>query len=270
MYQVPLELETRDSSAPRVEICVDSAAGARVAREAGAARIELCSALELGGLTPSEGLLRHALEEFGGPVVVLLRPRAGDFVYDASELRTIEHELDTALRHGPRGVSGIAVGVLTRDGEVDVRAMDRILDRARPLEVTFHRAFDLCRDLDRALDAMLHLGIDRVLTSGGRASAASSTSTIRRLVERAGARLSVMPGGGVTAANVSAVLTETGAREVHGSAGEWCDGVTVRDDALEFRARAPRDAAYRVTSLERASEFVRNARTAVASRRVES
>lgn len=260
MYQVSLEMDIKDSSRARVELCVDSAAGASIAREAGADRIELCSALELGGLTPSEGLLRQSLAEFSGPVVVLLRPRGGDFVYSESELRTIEHDLDVALRLGPRGVVGVAVGVLTRGGDVDVRAMDRILDRARPLQVTFHRAFDLCRDLDAALDALLALGIDRVLTSGGAVDASAGASTIRRLVARAGTRLSVMPGGGVRADNVRAILESTGAREIHGSAGEWREGIAHGEGELSFRAAAPRDADYRVTSLEKARAFVTRAR----------
>jgi copper homeostasis protein len=257
---VTRELDTRDSRPIRVELCVDSGAGARVAREAGADRIELCAALELGGLTPSEGLLAQALEEFGKPVVVLLRPRAGDFVYDRSELRTIERDLDTALRLGPHGVTGVAVGVLTRDGEIDVAAMDRILDRARPLEVTFHRAVDLCRDPLRALDALLALGIDRVLSSGGAPNVEAGESRLKEMVERAGDRIAVMPGGGVTPENAARILAATGAREIHGSAGEWFNGIAAEHSALEFRARAPSDAAYRRTSPARAAEFVRRAR----------
>ncbi len=245
----------------KIELCVDSGAGAAVAQDAGADRIELCSALEVGGLTPSLGLIEQARDHFRGPIVLLVRPRPGGFTYDEGELRTMERDIDCALRCG---LAGIAIGVLTKDGRVDVAAMDRLIEHSRPLEVTFHRAFDLCADFAAATDALLALGVDRVLTSGGRESAESGIDRLREVIarlERAKGRTSVMPGGGVSASNVEKILGATGAREIHASAGEWRSGALV-STTIAFRSVAPDESAFRATSQERARAIVQGARRA--------
>lgn len=242
-----------------VELCVDSASGARIAREVGADRIEVASALECGGLTPSVGLLESALAEFRGPVVVLIRPRPGDFVYDSDDLAIMRRDIDHCLR---LGVHGIAIGALTREGEIDVDLTENLMDHSRPLAVTFHRAFDWAADHERALTALLALRVDRILTSGRAPDALRGAPAIRRAVERTRGVLSVMAGGGIDPGNVGRVLEATQVSEVHGSAGAWMTGSGGNPD-VQFRSQAPTDTAYRVTDRERARRFVEAARAEV-------
>jgi copper homeostasis protein len=201
-------------SGARVEICVDSVQGCRAALAGGAARVELCAALSEGGTTPSAGLLFEACAA-GIDVVALIRPRAGDFLYDGDELSAMRRDVETAKAAGARGV---ALGVLTAGGEVDRARTAGLAALARPLDVCFHRAFDAARDPRAALDALLELGIDRVLSSGGAARAEDGLPLLAELVRRAGERLSVVPAGGVRAHNAAAILRATGARELHLSA----------------------------------------------------
>lgn len=249
------------SSRVIVELCVDSASGARIAREVGADRIEVAAALECGGLTPSVGLLESAMEAFRGPVVVLIRPRPGDFVYDADELAIMRRDIDHCLR---LGVHGIAIGALTRQGDIDVDLIENLMDHSRPLAVTFHRAFDWAADLERALTALMALRVDRILTSGRAPDALRGAPAIRRAVERTQGVASVMAGGGIDPANVGSVLEATQVREVHGSAGAWMNGASGNPDVV-FRSSAPADTAYRVTDRERARRFVEAARSARSS-----
>ena len=201
-------------SAARVEICVDSVQGCRAAAEGGAARVELCSAMSEGGTTPSAGLLAEACAG-GIEVVVLVRPRAGDFLYGEDELAVMRRDIRAAKAAGARGV---ALGVLTADGDVDGARTAELVALARPLQVCFHRAFDAARDLRAALDLLLELGIDRVLSSGGAARAEDGLPLLAELVRHAGERLSVVPAGGVRAHNAAAILRASGARELHLSA----------------------------------------------------
>src|ERR1700712_3387387 len=150
----------------RTEVCVESAGGARAAAHGGADRIELCAALELGGLTPSAGLLEAVVDII--PTHVLIRPRAGDFVYDKYEIRVMAKDIEHAI---DKGAVSVVIGALTADGDVDLPAMTRLLNAAENVPVTFHRAFDSTRDPLAALDDLMELGIDRLLTSGGRPTA---------------------------------------------------------------------------------------------------
>lgn len=216
--------ETR--SEVRVEICVESVAGVRAARSGGAHRVELCSALALGGLTPSGGALRAACS-VGIDVVSLVRPRAGDFVYDVEELEVMARDVELA---GEAGAFGVALGVLRPDGSIDVDATAGLVERARPLAVTFHRAFDVVAAPRAALEELAGLGVDRVLTSGQAPDVERGMGRLAELVQAAGDRLIVLPGCGVRAHNVARLLAATGAREVHASAG-------VREDGpMEYRS----------------------------------
>ncbi|WP_203933407.1 copper homeostasis protein CutC [Virgisporangium ochraceum] len=196
----------------RAEVCVDSVAGALAAQEAGAHRVELCSALGTGGLTPSAGLVEEVLAAIALPVHVLVRPREGDFVHDAHEVAVMARDVGLAVRLGAHGV---VVGALTPDGDVDLDTCGRLVDAAAGRPVTFHRAFDLARDPLDALDAVLALGADRLLTSGQEATALAGAPLIAALVRAAGDRLTVMAGGGVTAGNVARIVAATGVREIH-------------------------------------------------------
>lgn len=195
------------------EICIDSVAGAVAAERAGAHRVELCAALFEGGLTPTLGTVRAALAAVASVRVhVIIRPRGGDFLFDEHEVAAMEH--DVALVRDA-GAHGVVIGALTPDGGIDRPVVERLLAAADGLPVTFHRAFDMAADPFGTLDALAGLGVDRVLTSGQDATALEGAPLIAELVEHAGDRITVMPGGGITDRNVARVAAATGAREIH-------------------------------------------------------
>lgn len=194
------------------EVCVEGLAGALAAAEGGAHRVELCAGLVEGGTTPSPGTLGLVMERVGIDTVVLIRPRGGDFLYTRDELDTIL--VDVGAARGS-GAFGIAIGALTPQGAVDLETMGRIVDAAGPMSVTFHRAFDMVRDPGEALEALIGLGVARVLTSGQARSAPAGSATIRGLVRQAKDRISIMPGGGLHEGNVRRFVEETGVGEVH-------------------------------------------------------
>jgi copper homeostasis protein len=195
-----------------VEACVDAIDAALEAERGGAARIELCGELLQGGVTPSAGLIAAVWERIDIPLFVLVRPRTGDFLYTDDEVDVMRRDIEEAKS---LGVEGVALGALTADGDVDVARLASLVELARPMSVTFHRAFDFARRQDVARDALLALGVDRVLTSGGAATAAEGVATIASLVEHVGDRMIVMAGGSITAANVGGIVAATGVREVH-------------------------------------------------------
>jgi copper homeostasis protein len=195
------------------EICIDSVAGAVAAEKAGAHRVELCAALFDGGLTPTLGTVRAALAAVSSiRVHVIIRPRGGDFIFDEHEVAAMEH--DVALVR-EAGAHGVVIGALTPEGTVDRPVVERLMAAAGELPVTFHRAFDMAADPFATLDVLAGLGVARVLTSGQDASALEGAPLIAELVQHAGDRVIVMPGGGVTDRNVARVVAATGAREIH-------------------------------------------------------
>ena len=197
------------------EVCVDSVAGARAAWQGGADRIELCAALEIGGLTASLGLLDRVLTSTELPVHALIRPRQGDFCYDDGEIAAMCADLAMAVAHG---CAGVVVGALTRDGSIDAGVTARLRDAAAGAPVTFHRAFDLVDDQLEALDTVRDLGLARVLTSGGRRSAAAGVRRLAELVHHAEDAVVIMAGAGITPTNVAGVVRDSGVREIHFSA----------------------------------------------------
>lgn len=216
------------------EVCVDNIFSVRNAFNGGADRIELCSALSEGGLTPSVGFLKSARKETRPdfPIFVMIRPRGGDFVYDSAEVDIMEEDINNFKRNG--GADGFVFGLLTRDKRIDVENCSRLLEAAKPLPVTFHRAFDELDRVDEGLDAIIELGFARLLTSGGAATAEEGVEVISRLVERSNGRLIIMPGSGVMPANLRAILTTTGAKEFHGSTkgARNGNGIVVASEAI--------------------------------------
>lgn len=202
-------------SRARLEVAANSVASALAAEAGGAARVELCTALELGGLTPSHGTIALARERLRIPIRVLIRPRAGGFVYSDDECEVMRRDIEVCRE---LDVAGVVLGVLTADGKIDVARCRTLIDAAHGLPVTFHRAFDRTRDPERALETVIALGCDHLLTSGQQPNARLGAGLIRRLVERAGARIVVMPGAGIHAGNLAALAAATGAREFHASA----------------------------------------------------
>jgi len=195
-----------------VEVCVDSVASAVAAGRGGAARVELCGSLIEGGITPSAGLVEMARAAVSVALHVMIRPRGGDFCYDRDEFETMRRDIAVAKR---LGATGVVFGILDLDGNVDVARTRLLVEEARPLPVTFHRAFDMTADLFRALDDVCAAGVDRVLTSGGEPTSVQGQETIRQLVTRARGRVVVMPGSGIKQENVRSLVDHTGVTEVH-------------------------------------------------------
>jgi copper homeostasis protein len=204
-----------DAMSAKLEIAANSLASALAAQEGGASRIELCAALELGGLTPSPGQIARVRERLSIPVHVLVRPRAGDFAYADEDHATM---LADIAHCAAAGCDGVVVGALTTDGEVDVTRCRELVSAAGRLHLTFHRAIDVCRDPAAALEAIIGLGFSRILSSGGAASAMEGSANLRRLIEQAAGRIKIMPGAGIDAGNIAALMAATGAREFHASA----------------------------------------------------
>jgi copper homeostasis protein len=198
------------------EISVETVEAALAAVRGGAQRIEVCADLSAGGLTPDEGLMRKARELVHVPIFAMIRPRAGDFVYSASEYERMRADIEMAER---ARMDGIVLGILTRGRRVDVERTRELVNLARPLAATFHRAFDDVADLYTGLEEVIETGAARVLTSGGAAGAPDGIERLARLVAAAKERNIVLPGGGINAANALQVAKQTGARELHSGLG---------------------------------------------------
>ena len=202
-------------TAPLLEIAANSLGSALAAQAGGADRIELCENLGDGGTTPSYGTIAVARERLRIPLYVLIRPRAGDFLYDEGEREVMLRDIETCAR---LGCDGVVIGALDADGDVDAATCRELVAAAGTLGVTFHRAFDAARDPLRALEAVVALGCERVLTSGGQADALTGAADIAALVDQAGSRLRVMAGAGVSAENLRELVARSGAHEFHASA----------------------------------------------------
>lgn len=197
-----------------LEVIATSVQDCVVAEANGAQRIELCMALELGGLTPSLGLMLEARQATRLPILAIVRPRPGGFVYDDVECATMVHDARLLL---DAGADGIVFGALTRDGAIDRARCASLLAVAAGRPVTFHRAFDFTTDPAASLDLLVSLGVTRILTSGHAPSAEAGMEQIARLVRRARGHIYIMPGGGVCEANVAEIVGTTGCTEVHAS-----------------------------------------------------
>jgi copper homeostasis protein len=202
------------SNSVMLEICADSVESALAAQRGGAHRIELCSALVEGGTTPSSGLISTVRSKVSISMSVMVRPRAGDFCYGSDDFETMEQDVLTA-RH--LGADGVVFGILKEDGQVDVERTRHLVNLARPLTVTFHRAFDMSRDLTESLEAMIVARVDRVLTSGGEQRVEDGASKVKELCKAAAGRIAIMAGGGITESNAHRVIAATGIYELHAS-----------------------------------------------------
>jgi copper homeostasis protein len=194
-----------------IEVCVDSVESAIASQEGGANRVELCDSLIEGGTTPSAGAIAVARERLQIKLHVIIRPRGGDFCYSDLEMEIMRRDI---ARCKELGADGVVIGMLTPDGDVDVARTRELVELARPLSVTFHRAFDMARDPYQALEDVIATGVDRLLTSGQEPSVIEGLDLIAELVERAGERLIVMPGCGAER-NFPKAVAQSGAREFH-------------------------------------------------------
>ncbi len=215
---------------PLVEVSIEGVDGLLVAQDNGADRVELCASVLEGGITPSIGMVREALRRARVPVFVIVRPRGGDFLYSDAEFASMREDV-IALRE--IGVPGIVTGCLTAAGEIDGPRTEELLRLARPMSFTFHRAFDMVRDPVEALEVLVRLGVDRVLTSGQSATALEGLANLKRLGELAEDRIVVMPCGGLRAATIREVRRETGLSEFHFAAHtSAASGMTYRNPAV--------------------------------------
>jgi len=238
-----------------VEACVDSVESALAAARGGAHRIELCANLIEGGTTPSAGTLAVCNSRLTIPIFVLIRPRGGDFLYSTAELAVM---LEDIRRAKQAGVQGIVTGALRADGDIDADRTRELIDAARPLQVTFHRAFDVSRDAGRALETLIALGVERVLTSGQAATAPEGAEVIAGLARQAAGRIVVLPGGGITVENVTTLVRATGVTEVHlTGAVTQRSGMTFRAPEVTIGNAAPRsEYEWSVTDAERIRQVV--------------
>ncbi|WP_394127035.1 copper homeostasis protein CutC [Vibrio hepatarius] len=197
-----------------IEVCIDNLESLHLAIAGGATRIELCSSLALGGLTPSFGFMKKAAQISTIPVYAMLRPRQGDFLYDQDDIDAMLLDIEAAAE---AGLQGVVFGVLTADGLIDVPLAQQLAERANlyGLGITFHRAIDQSSNWQQALEDIISLGAERVLTSGLAANVEQGINTLKQMVEQADGRVSIMAGAGLTAENVQAIVNATGVREVH-------------------------------------------------------
>jgi len=196
-----------------LEVCVDTVDGLEAAISGGADRIELCSALALGGLTPSAGLMKIATQK-NIACFAMIRPRAGDFVYSSSELDCMIRDIDIAKE---AGLDGVVLGASLPNGELDGSALERLVSHADGMGKTLHRAFDLVPDLSDAIEVAVELGFDRILTSGRAKTVIQGLDDLKLAVELADGRISIMPGSGISAETVDAILSAFRVKEVHAS-----------------------------------------------------
>lgn len=212
-----------------IEVCIDHIESLRYAILGGATRIELCSSLALGGLTPSFGLMRQAVRLSSVPIYMMIRPRQGDFLYTEEDIALMMMDIEAAAS---AGAQGIVTGVLSTDGSINLRAMKALVGQAHRLElnVTFHRAIDQCCDAKVALEQLVELGCERVLTSGQASNALSGKEVLKDLVSQANGRIQVLAGAGVNRDNVAELVNYTGVDAVHLS------GKTLRASQMRFVA----------------------------------
>ena len=216
-----------------IEACVDSVESAIAAQLGGAHRVELCDSLLEGGTTPSAGMIEVVRERIAVGLHVLIRPRPGDFCYSDSEFDVMLRDVVLARR---LGANGVVLGALDPDGSVSLARMRALIEAARPMSVTFHRAFDVARKVTEALEALIELGVERVLTSGQMRTAAEGIAAIAGLISQAAGRVIILPGGGINEENVGQIVSGTGAREIHLSATHLQPGRSqYRNERVSFR-----------------------------------
>jgi len=240
-----------------LEICANSINSAIAAQDGGATRIELCDNLKEGGTTPSAGQITLARKLLHIKVYVLIRPRSGDFLYSDIEFEAIQSDINYCIQ---AGCDGIVLGILKADGTVDKERNKVLVDLAKKagLGVTFHRAFDVCADQYQALEDIIALGCERILTSGGKVTAMEGSATLAHLVEKAAGRISIMAGAGVNEHNVADLIHFTGVHEVHSSARSMvASKMTYQNEYISMGDPMHDEYSYDQTDVERVKELVR-------------
>ena len=240
----------------KIEVCSTSLDDAREAEAGGAIRIELCSAITCGGVTPSHGLIKSIVDEnLNLDINVLIRAREGGFHYTASEIDTMCQDIEFCRE---AGADGVVIGALTADGDIDMEACRKMVAAAGDMSITFHRAFDICREPLVALEQIISLGCHRLLTSGQQPSAEQGAEFIAELVKRAAGRIIIMPGAGINPKNIVAIEQKAAATEFHSTAAIDCLDAAFGNAAVSFAAYPQREGVIRRSAREVVSELVNN------------
>lgn len=240
----------------RIEICSNGLHSLLNAQNGGADCAELCDALEVGGLTPSMGMLETVKKYATIPVRVLIRPRPGNYIYDKTDLEVMLRDTETARR---LGYEGVVVGALNDDGLLDIEKIKAMLDAGKGMKFTFHRAIDACKDIFGAMEQLIEMGFDKVLTSGGKHTALEGMDTIAEMQKRFGNRINIMPGGGINASNIQAIMARTKVTNCHASLSQ---NVSTYNEVLypEQVDATGVSMIWKETSLQKVIEFVKVAR----------
>jgi copper homeostasis protein len=228
----------------KIEIVVYNIESALRAQEGGADRIELCDNPGEGGTTPSFGTIEAVRQNVNMDVFVMIRPRGGDFFYSNYEFHSMKRDIHQCQKIS---VEGVVFGMLTEEGRIDKKRCKELIDKARPLKVTCHRAFDMARDPFEALEDCIEVGFDRILTSGGKPQALAGADLIGQLIKQANGRIAIMPGSGVNENTVEEIIQKSGAKEIHFSATAFRESEMIfrnsqiagmgSDEGSEFRLR---------------------------------
>lgn len=240
----------------KIEVCCTSLDDAREAEVGGAIRIELCSAITCGGVTPSHGLIQSIVDaNLNLDINVLIRAREGGFHYTPSEIDAMCRDIEFCRQ---AGVHGVVIGALTAEGDIDIEACKRMVEAAGDLSITFHRAFDICREPIVALEQIISLGCHRLLTSGQQPSAEQGAEFIAELVERTLGRIIIMPGAGINPKNIATIEQKTAATEFHSTAAVDSTDSAFSGHAVSFAAYPQREGVIRHSSREVVLELVNN------------
>lgn len=242
------------------EICIDSVESALIAAAGGAHRLELCDNLIAGGTTPSLGMLQQCKKAVDLPVMFMIRPRGGDFLYSDQEFEVMKQDILLAKE---AGAEGVVFGILTAEGEVDKERNQLLLNLARPMKCTFHRAFDMAKDPKQALEALIEIGFDLLLTSGLEANVDLGTPLLIELVKQADKRIQIMAGAGVNSTNVEQLILTTGVNHIHASASHsLTSSMKYRNPRLSMGQEGYDEFSLNQTSLSKVSAILKNAQKA--------
>lgn len=198
-----------------LEIACFNLDSALIAQASGADRIELCENYSLGGITPTPSIILQAKKQITIPIHVIIRPRGGNFLYKESEISEMKKNI---LFCKENKVNGIVFGVLNSQNEIDLKICKELISLAKPMSVTFHRAIDSCHNIERSIEQLIELGVDRVLTSGGKGNCIDNLSTLKDLQAKLGTKIKIMPGGGIRSTNISEIAKITNTNEFHSAA----------------------------------------------------
>lgn len=239
-----------------IEVCCSSLDEVREAVAGGAKRVELCSAITCGGVTPSHATIASVVEQgLDIAINVLIRPREGGFCYTSEEVQTMCRDIEFCHT---MGVHGVVIGALTANGEIDIHACERMMEAARGLSVTFHRAFDICPSPQKALEQIIALGCDRLLSSGQKPSAEEGAALLAQLIRQAQGRIIVMPGAGITPYNIARIEEQTAATEFHSTAAINTADAAYRGADVSFAAYPHREGTIRRSAREIVLQLVNN------------